>query len=74
MNSGGPNSKNGYLWSLYDAMREKELKKLRFAKCPVCNKLNSYRLSSLGEAELHCKSCGAEIRVERYKNQPPVHT
>jgi predicted RNA-binding Zn-ribbon protein involved in translation (DUF1610 family) len=68
MNSQATSSNNGYLWSLYDAMREKEMKKLRIAKCPVCGKANIYRLSSLGEAELHCKSCKAQIKVERYKN------
>ena len=72
MNTDGTNSKNpGYFLSFYEAMREKELKKLRIAKCPVCNKANVYRLSSLGEAELHCKSCKALIEVERIKDQPP---
>ena len=72
MNSNGASSNDGYLWSLYDAMREKELKKLRIAKCPVCNKTNVYRLFSLGEAELYCKSCKAQIKVERYKRYPQV--
>ena len=71
MNSDGTSSNRGYLWSLYDAMREKEMKKLRFAKYPTCNKANVYRLSSLGEAEVYCKSCKAQIKVERYKNQFP---
>ena len=73
MNSDGANSKNpGYFLSFYEAMREKELKKLRIAKCPVCNKTNVYRLFSLGEAELYCKSCKAQIKVERYKRHPQV--
>ena len=67
MSSDGTSSNNGYMWSLYDAMREKEMTKLRFAKCPACNKANVYRLSSLGDAELHCKSCKTLIEVERYK-------
>jgi tRNA(Ile2) C34 agmatinyltransferase TiaS len=71
MNSAAGSS-DGYLWSLYEAMREKELKKLRIAKCPVCNKTNVYRLFSLGEAELYCKSCKAQIKVERYKRNPQV--
>lgn len=58
---------SGYMWSFYEAMMEKELKKLRHTKCPVCNRLNFYRLSSLGEGELHCKSCKTKITVERSK-------
>jgi len=72
MKSDSDNLKNpGYFLSFYEAMREKELKKLRIAKCPACNKSTVYRLSSLGEAELHCKSCKALIEVERFKDKPP---
>ncbi len=68
MSSEDSKQDQGYLWGFYDAMREKELRKLRITKCPDCKKSNVYRLSSLGEAKLHCKSCGAEIKVERYKS------
>jgi len=62
----------GFVSGFYDAMLEEEKKKLRIAKCSTCKKTIFYRLSTLGDSELHCKSCGAIVKVERYKKHPKV--
>ena len=62
----------GFVSGFYDAMLEEEKKKLRIVKCSACKKTIFYRLSTLGDAELRCKSCGAVIKVERYKKHPKI--
>ena len=62
----------GLVSGFYDAMLEEEKKKLRIVKCIGCKKTIFYRLSTLGDAELHCKSCGAKVKVERYKKHPKI--
>lgn len=50
---------------LYEVIKERELKKLRFAKCSKCQLFTPYRLKSLGNNELKCKKCGLTIQLER---------
>ncbi|MEM3551548.1 MAG: hypothetical protein QXN87_02845 [Candidatus Bathyarchaeia archaeon] len=50
---------------LYEVIKERELKKLRFAKCSNCQLFTPYRLKSLGNNELKCKKCGLTIQLVR---------
>jgi len=49
--------------ALHDAIKERALKKLRFAKCPECRLLTPYRLKALESNGLRCKKCGAAIQL-----------
>ena len=60
----------GLVTGFYDAMLEEEKKKLRTVKCTSCKKTIFYRVSTLGDADLKCKSCGTVIKVEKYKTRP----
>ena len=49
--------------SLFDAAKERELKRLRLAKCSECGRATPYRLKSLDITAVHCKKCGTSIPV-----------
>jgi formylmethanofuran dehydrogenase subunit E len=48
---------------LHDAMKEKALKKLRFAKCDKCGLFTPYRLKHVTNNTVICKKCGASIKL-----------
>ncbi|MCK5628636.1 hypothetical protein KAI12_04135 [Candidatus Bathyarchaeota archaeon] len=54
-------------WSIFtpmhEAIREKELKRLRLSKCPKCNKVTFYRLKTLGSSSLSCKNCNNKLQT-----------
>ena len=60
-------SSAGKHWSIYqvidEALKEKELSKLRLAKCRDCGIFNAYKLRSLEFAALKCKKCKSIIRL-----------
>ena len=59
--------------SMMDAVSEKERKRLRFAKCSACNRINPYRLANLEEAanEIECRKCGTKISIEDIRSHMP---
>ena len=53
--------------SMVDAVNEKEQRRLRFAKCSGCNRVNPYRLINVEKtaSEIQCHACGTKISIER---------
>jgi tRNA(Ile2) C34 agmatinyltransferase TiaS len=51
--------------ALHDVIKERALKRLRFAECPTCRLLTPYRLKSLEGNGLRCKKCGTTIQLAR---------
>ena len=51
--------------SMFDAVNEKEQRKLRFTKCSECNRTNLYKLANLkkGTTEILCRKCGTIISI-----------
>jgi len=49
--------------SLYEALKKKELKRLRLAKCTECGRATPYRLKSLEITTIQCKKCAASITI-----------
>jgi len=49
--------------ALHEVIREKELKKLKFAKCTKCDLLTPYRLIYLEHNALQCKKCGTSLEL-----------
>ena len=47
-------------------LEDKDARKLKFAGCPSCKKINFYRLASLKDSPLICKSCNTPIPIERH--------
>jgi DNA-directed RNA polymerase subunit RPC12/RpoP len=48
--------------ALVETIHKKDRKKLRFAKCQECGRLNPFRLISLSNnVMLNCKKCGSKI-------------
>jgi hypothetical protein len=60
----------GLSYSLFEALKDKESKRLKFAECPACKKLNSFRNVSSGNSTILCKSCNAPIPVEKHDDAP----
>jgi hypothetical protein len=52
--------------ALLSELENTDAKKLKFAKCPSCKKMNCYRLASLKDSPLTCKSCNTTIPIERH--------
>ena len=52
--------------AIISELENSDAKKLKFAKCPSCKKLNCYRLASLKDSPLKCKSCNTTIPVKRH--------
>ena len=50
--------------ALLETIRDKDGKKLRFAKCLECGRLTPYRLESVKLLLVICKSCGHPISVD----------
>ncbi|MEM3626591.1 MAG: hypothetical protein QXZ25_01020 [Candidatus Bathyarchaeia archaeon] len=50
--------------ALHDAIREKALNQLRFAKCTFCGRLTPYRLKFTTENTVRCKKCGNLIQLD----------
>ena len=52
--------------SMFDAVNEKEQRKLRFTKCSGCNRTNLYRLSNFDEgvSRIRCRKCGTKIPIK----------
>ena len=53
--------------SMFDAINEKEQRKLRFTKCSGCNRTNLYKLANLkkGTTEILCRKCGTKISIQK---------
>jgi hypothetical protein len=53
--------------SMFDAVNEKEQRKLRFTKCSGCNRTNLYKLANLerGTTEILCRKCGTKISIQK---------
>jgi len=49
--------------ALHDIIKERALRKLRFAECPACRLFTPYRLKLLDENGLRCKKCGTPIQL-----------
>lgn len=49
--------------ALHEIIREKELRKLKFAKCTKCGLLTPYRLIHLKGNGLQCKKCGTSLEL-----------
>ena len=60
-------SGDGYIYSMFEAVvdvvHEKKRKKLKFAKCPQCGRLNPFRPKSKGMqfTAMRCSNCGSII-------------
>jgi uncharacterized Zn finger protein len=50
--------------ALHDAIKEKALNELRFAKCASCGRLTPYRLKFTTGNSVKCKKCGNLIRLD----------
>ncbi|MEM2108413.1 MAG: hypothetical protein QXL10_03915 [Candidatus Bathyarchaeia archaeon] len=50
--------------ALHDAIRDKELKKLRFAHCSNCQLYTPYRLKFVSGNKVQCKKCGSTIHLK----------
>ena len=51
--------------SLNHSIKERQAKKLKFAKCPDCGLVTPYRLSSLKGKRLVCKACKKPLSLTR---------
>ena len=51
--------------ALVETIHKKEMKKLRFAKCKECRKLNPYKLISTKSGNIECKNCGTKIPIKQ---------
>jgi len=62
-----PNTKQNWtiLSSLYDAVKQTELKKLRLAKYSECGRATPYRLKSLQITTVPCKRFGTPSKDVR---------
>jgi len=51
--------------SMYGALREKERRKTRLAKCPTCRCVRFYKLVQLDETAttVQCRKCGTKIPI-----------
>ena len=59
-----PEQKNCTIFSaLIETIHNKDQKKLRFAKCPECGRLNPFRLISITGVTIKCKKCGNEVSI-----------
>jgi len=56
-----------YYWpisyALREALKEKERKRLRFAKCIECGRSTLFRLESVYNNAIRCKRCGNLIPI-----------
>jgi formylmethanofuran dehydrogenase subunit E len=50
--------------ALLDNIRDREHKKLRFAKCLECGRLTPYRRESVESSTVICKKCESPISVD----------
>lgn len=50
--------------ALHGALREKERRRLRFAKCPECGRVTPYKLRSLELTTVRCKRCETSIPID----------
>ena len=59
--------------SMFDVVNEKERRRLWFAKCSGCNRLNVYRLANLDETknEIRCRKCGVKISIQNKRSFIP---
>lgn len=50
-------------YALREAFKEKERKKLRFAKCTECGRSTPFKLESVYDNAIRCKCCGNLIPI-----------
>ena len=53
--------------ALHETIHNKSLRKLQFAKCQECGRLNPFRLISVEKETIICKKCGNLITVRTKK-------
>lgn len=62
------NKENYNIFSaLVETIHNKEMKKLRFAKCKKCGRLTPFRLNSTRFVTVQCKKCGNNVTITTIK-------
>lgn len=49
--------------ALLETIHRQDQRKLRFAKCQQCGRLTPFRLSSMNNVTIKCKTCGNKVPV-----------